>query len=371
MVSKDLTVKKENMYPLSVCIITKDDATRLKRCLESLKNCPVEVVVVDTGSKDDTMNVIEKVKAEKPKCRIKTGNFKWIKDFAKAKNYAVSLAENPVIMILDSDEWIVEENFKAVVENLRADTVGRIKRINVYERDGEACENTEWINRVFYKEKFTYKGRIHEQLVNIENKGVSPVLVKTGITIYHDGYGGTKEEVKEKALRNIELLKESISREGEEPYTLYQIGKSYYMYGNCEKAIEYFEKALAFDVDSKLEYVIDMVETYGYALINTNQAERALSLEGVYDEFGASADFKFLMGLIYMNNQKFNQAVEEFLKATEFKECKMKGTNSYLAYYNAGVIMECLGYKEEAIILYNRCEGYYKADERIKEIDKK
>lgn len=66
-------------------------------------------------------------------------------------------------------------------------------------------------------------------------------------------------------------------------------------------------------------------------------------MEGVYEEFGNSADFKLLMGLIYMNYQLFDLAVEEFLKATTYSTARMVGANSYLAYYNAGVMWECLG----------------------------
>ena len=96
-----------------------------------------------------------------------------------------------------------------------------------------------------------------------------------------------------------------------------------------EEAIRYFEKALGYDLNPKLEYVIDMVESYGYALLNTGRVETALQFQGIYEEFGDCADFKFLMGLIYMNNERYEEAVAEFLKATEYKSARMTGTNSY------------------------------------------
>ena len=71
-------------------------------------------------------------------------------------------------------------------------------------------------------------------------------------------------------------------------------------------------------------YVIDMVETYGYALINYGQAEMAFSFESIYDEFGKTADFQFLMGLIYMNNEMYDDAVSEFMKATQHTTCRKK-----------------------------------------------
>ena len=360
--------KPKEIYPLSVCIITKNESHHLERCLNSLAKYPLEVVIADTGSTDDTFDMIKRILSSYPKCNIIVEHFKWINDFAAAKNYAISIAHNDLVMVIDSDEWITSENLKQVINTMNDSLVGQIKRINIYERDGELFENHEWIGRIFNKKFYHYEGRIHEQLVNINNIDAEIKRVKTEVTICHDGYAGTKEDVTNKALRNISLINACILDEGENPYMLYQLGKSYYMIGDYEKSAQCFDKALSYDLNPKLEYVIDMVETYGYSLINSNQSKKALMLENVYDEFGDSADFKFMMGLIYMNNERFDDAVNEFLSATQYKESRMKGTNSFLAYYNAGVIMDCLGYKEEALILYKKCDGYKKAMDRIKEI---
>ena len=95
------------------------------------------------------------------------------------------------------------------------------------------------------------------------------------------------------------------------------------------------------------------------------QAETALFFENIYDEFGDSADFQFLMGLIYMNNARFEDAVREFLKAVKHKECRNKGTNSYAAFYNVGVIYECLGKEKKAREYYRKCGDYEPAKKRL------
>lgn len=66
---------------------------------------------------------------------------------------------------------------------------------------------------------------------------------------------------------------------GASPYTYYQIGKSYYMQKDYEKASEYFEKGLEYDLNPKLEYVQDMVETYGYSLLNQKRIQEMMFLE--------------------------------------------------------------------------------------------
>ena len=158
---------------------------------------------------------------------------------------------------------------------------------------------------------------------------------------------------------------------GQIPYLLYQLGKSYYMLGEYGVACEWFAQGLSFDLNPELEYVIDMVETYGYALINSGQEQTALFFENIYDEFGKSADFQFLMGLIYMKNARFTEAVREFEKAAGHAECRAQGVNSYRANYNIGVIYECLGKKEEALAYYRKCGGYAPAEERIRELGRR
>ena len=93
--------------------------------------------------------------------------------------------------------------------------------------------------------------------------------------------------------------------------------------------------------------------------------EKALMFENLYEEFSYSADFVFLMGLIYMNNAAFQAAANEFVKAKNYPTCNLEGVNSFLADYNIGVIFECLGHIEEAIAYYKKCAGYEKAVNRI------
>lgn len=328
----------------------------------------VEVVVADTGSTDGTLEMLKDIQKKATAMQLVIGHFEWINDFAAAKNYAVSLSSNEYVCVLDSDEWIKEidlaDIYKSIANNPNA--IFRIKIVNVYEREGEQFINNEWINRLYNKNLYEYSGRIHEQLVSINGTGTDK-LVKVPLSIWHDGYGGTEEAIRSKAERNIKLLKEALA-EKEEPYILYQLGKSYYMQKDYATAVEYLGRGLEYDLDPRLEYVIDMVETYGYALINSNQADKAIFFENIYEEFGDCADFKFLMGLIYMNNYRFEDAIKEFEKATRYKECRMEGSNSYLAYYNAGVIRECLGDVASAKKYYLKCGSYKKAQDRLSKL---
>lgn len=396
---------------ISVCIIVKNEQNNIEHCLKCLTPYMPEIIVVDTGSTDNT-------KAIASQYTDRVYDFSWINDFAAAKNFAISKATNSYVMVLDSDEFIESLDIQKLQEELQKhpDQVGRIFRRNVFERNGTQQENTEWINRIFSKEQFHYEGCIHEQVTAINGEAYK--TYQAPVVILHTGYDLPEGERKQKAERNIILLRQELQRlliaflqkadlsdnvnktfvpveseydekqcvnkilsiieagddlsdtlqhEEQLPYILYQLGKGYYMAENYAEACAYFSCALSFDLNPKLEYVIDMVETYGYALINNGQASDALFFESIQNEFGNTADFQFLMGLIYMNNARFEEAVAAFLKATKYKESRNVGANSCMAFYNIAVIYECLGMMDEAKRYYEMCGEYGPAEERLKE----
>lgn len=131
------------------------------------------------------------------------------------------------------------------------------------------------------------------------------------------------------------------------------------MVNDYENACKYFAKALEFDVDENLEYVNKLVEAYEYSLINTKQYNMAHSLLQVtYDSFAHTADYHFMAGLIYMQLAKFENAIDEFLLATQSNRVRVVGANSYKALYNIGVIYECLGNKDIVKKYYKKCALY-------------
>lgn len=371
---------------LSVCIITKNEEQNIRRCLECLKPTGFELIVADTGSSDRTKEIAAEF-------THKVYDFPWCDDFAAAKNFAISKSSQTYVMVIDSDEFLEEIDIPALTALLQKypHRAGRILRKNSFTRKGIRQENKEWLNRIFPKDEFHYEGRIHEQVVALD--GSNYETYQAPVTLLHTGYDLTLEQRKQKARRNIILLEKELERletesvradvdrntlpdsktagrrqqtEEQLPYILYQLGKSYYMAEEYERACDYFSKGLSFDLNPKLEYVVDMVETYGYALLNSGQAQTALLFENIYEEFGGSADFQFLMGLIYMNNARFEEAINEFLKAASKKECRTTGVNSYSAYYNIGVIYECLDRREQAKTYYKKCGDYEPALTRLR-----
>ena len=130
------------------------------------------------------------------------------------------------------------------------------------------------------------------------------------------------------------------------------------MIGDMDTACKWFGDGLTFDLDPTLAYVQAMVISYGHALLQTGQAEKALQFINIYDNFSSSADFVYLMGLIYKENKYYAQAIHEFKKALGFEFANQDGVNSFLAYYQLGEILASIGETESAIKFFKMCGEY-------------
>lgn len=123
------------------------------------------------------------------------------------------------------------------------------------------------------------------------------------------------------------------------------------------------------DLNPRLLDVVWLVVRYGYALIRTGKLERALDLASCWDDLEYNADYCYIMGLIYMKNGMIEKAVTAFLEATQKNFAMDKGVNDYLAYFNLGVVYECIGQNDMAEQYYMKCENYEPAKQRLKEMN--
>lgn len=346
------------MIPISVCMIAKNEEQNIDKCLAPLKDMGFELVIADTGSTDKTRLLASRYTDH-------VYDFKWNNDFSAARNFSISKAANDWILVVDFDEHLEKADLQNLLffTNSREREIGTITRHNPCNLlSGQSSLMTEQVARFFNRKYHHYQGIIHEQVFPMD--GSDPIYSPINISFYHHGYE-EESSLMQKADRNLKLLLSALDKNPNDPYLLFQTGKCYQILKDYHSACDYFDAGLSYDVDPALTYVQDMVESYGYCLLELKNYQAALSLSNVYELFSSQADFVFLMGLVYMNNALFEQAVAEFQKAASMKSGKTTGINSYMPNYNIGVIYECTGRRKEAINYYSRCENYAPALDRL------
>lgn len=350
------------MNKISLCMIVKNEEYNLKGTLKSVSAFVDEIIIVDTGSTDRTKDIARSFTE-------KVYDFKWINDFSAARNFSLEKAENDWVLILDGDETIIEfdrNSLDKFIGSSQVNTIGRIKRVNNFNDGDEEKVYIERVNRFFNKTYYHYSGKIHEQVTPIYRNNKFGNMIPIDIIADHIGYTEQIINKTNKIDRNISLLKEMLKDDPEDIYLYYQLGKSYYMGKDFNKAYDSFEIAInKIENNYNLEYVQDLIESYGYTLLKLQKYEEAMNILKYRKYYVNSPDFLFLNGLILMNNGLFEQSAESFLNCLECKEGKILGINSYLPLYNVGVIFECVGFKNEAMEYYLKCGEYKRAKERI------
>lgn len=347
------------MIPISVCIITKNEAEHLDRCLNSLKPYPFEIVVVDTGSTDNSKEVALKY-------TDKVYDFEWVNDFSAARNFSISRASHNVILALDTDEAIVELDLEKaeqlIEENPKA--IGMVSRLDYFDVDGERHCQTSIIERLFNRKYYRFDRPIHEIIVPIGN--IPPTYYDLPITADHFGYIGTKEKLYEKAMRDINLLLPEIEKYPDEPYYYFQMAQSYILMREHERALEYFKMAIERNPSPIEDYTRILVCNYGNMLLDAGKHEEVLPLLSFYEHYSNNSDYLCMIGLMYLHMGKQLKALPEFVKALSAPK-RDSVENRVISYY-IGYIYEFFGQKDTAREHYLRCGEFEPALEALQRL---
>lgn len=186
---------------ISACTIAKNEALNIGKSIESYKDYVDEIIIVDTGSIDETAEIAEKLGA-------KVLKFEWKNDFSAAKNYAIDNATGDWILFLDADEWFeadTAKNLKGVIEHtINSNYNSAACKLVNFSTETEIMETGTTI-RIFKKaDNIRFIRPIHEVLADINTNIALPGLFSDKLVINHSGY--MTSILEKKAKRNKMLL---------------------------------------------------------------------------------------------------------------------------------------------------------------------
>lgn len=211
-------------------MIVKNEEEHLARALDSIKNIATEIIVVDTGSIDKSVEIAK---------RYTTNVFEilWPNDFSKARNESIKHATCDLIMWMDADEVLTTQGVREL-EYYRntlnpKDEAILSARIRSYTPTGDRYSNA---LRIFTNHHGIYfSGVVHEQPT-----GKSAKLIETKIVFHHYGYNLDKDAMVDKNNRNLSLLRRYVLSDPNNAYAHFTYAQSLALDGQLGTALDHF-----------------------------------------------------------------------------------------------------------------------------------
>ena len=318
MSTKGINLNPENRNPksnsnptLSLCMIVKDEEKFLPTCLESIKDHVDEIIIVDTGSTDRTVEVATKYNA-------KIYHHPWENSFSKARNYSLSYATCDWVLILDADEEVEKEDACRLREVIRDNEVNVIKLPVFYKHKGGKNLSVSCSERIFKNYLgIHYVGIVHNQLI------YSGIDKNVNIRLNHYGYHQGEEQMEKKFKRTSTLLKQQIKDDPESPMPHNYLAISYLdrkRNDECVKealeAIRLFEAQKSNSQHRLLSYYTVCVAYYRMNDLNNAEKYALKAIEFHPDYLDAHC---ILTSIYFLRKEyyKCEKATENFLRLLE------------------------------------------------------
>jgi glycosyltransferase involved in cell wall biosynthesis len=220
------------MPRLTLSMIVKNEERYLRECLESVKDLVDEIVIVDTGCTDNTLSIAKEFGAN-------IFQFKWVNDFAAARNFALSKSTGDWIFYMDADERLDPKSAYDIKSSLEKKIkFGFYCTVQNMDTDESRDNSFHYIRFFFNSQGIEFRGKVHEQIEESLIKNEYQLL-NSNIIIKHIGYNISKEEKQKKAQRNLELLIEEYKNDCS-AYYAFQLGNTYKVLKDYDNAKKYY-----------------------------------------------------------------------------------------------------------------------------------
>jgi tetratricopeptide (TPR) repeat protein len=220
---------------ISLCMIVKDEERTLARCLDSVQDLVGQIVVVDTGSADQTRRIAASYGAE-----VSSFDFTFV-DFAAARNHALAGARGRWILVLDADEALFPADVPLIRDLAAGDANAGYYFRRLNGRVGTDGETTDHVVRLFpNRPDYRYKGRVHETVDGAILAGGGR-LVRTAIRIHHD-FAPDPDARRQRNLWYIGILNEEIAAHPQDDSRLDFLAAEYHQLGMWQQAAAVTER---------------------------------------------------------------------------------------------------------------------------------
>lgn len=317
-------------HTLALVMIVRNESRCIQRCLASVAGLVDQVVVLDTGSSDDTVALARAAGAE-------VSHFTWVDDFSAARNAALALSHCDWNLVLDADEAL--DPGAPTLEALKAlrqttpDFVGRIEVCSAFEtaapgQTANRQHTSSWLSRAL-PAGARFEGVVHEQVTAHWPRVDLPIRVS------HDGY--LPAQMPGKQGRNARLLAAALQRSPSDPYLHYQWGKDHEVRDAFDVAAQAYRQAwqgVSAMAPRSPPWRHDLLLRLLFVLKATGQLDEAISLaDAQLPHWTDSPDFFFVLGDVLLEQaMRHPDAASELVPLVEqaWQQCLVIGENPTL-----------------------------------------
>ena len=220
---------------LSVCMIVKNEAETLPTTLASVRPVADEIIIMDTGSTDDTIAVAEQHGA-------KVLPFAWCNDFSAARNASIDAATGDWILYIDADERLPETEYGKIREVIANPDIMAVNlSLHTPEDAGQVLETTTIdYCRLFRRDsRIRLEGRIHEQVLPSINR-IGGRVLRSDIILEHWAYHRSAQKDTERADRNMRMLREILQEDPADVFVRFYYAKTLRLLQRNDDAVREF-----------------------------------------------------------------------------------------------------------------------------------
>ena len=221
--------------PLSLVLIAKNETSVIARCLDSARSIANEMIVVDTGSSDETVAIAQR-------CGARVINFPWCDDFSAARNVGLEAARGRWIHVLDADEYLPKASLTALQALIDGPPDCAYHLLNKSSSDGGKTGMVGKIVRLFpNRPEIRFEWPVHEQVVTSLNRTGVPIH-DTLIEIIHTGYSSPEINAA-KQERNLRILEKATANDPDpHPMALFLQGGALLDLGRISEALDFYRR---------------------------------------------------------------------------------------------------------------------------------
>ncbi len=359
-----------NRATISACMIVKNEEEMLPGCLESIRSWVDEIIIVDTGSTDRTVEIAESYGA-------KVYFQEWTKNFSYHRNFSISKATSDWIFIIDADEEFVLDDLPSL-RQAAAQTEFRLVSFNIFNINKETGQTTSFLHsvRLFKREaNLRYDGIVHNQLMFEPGEKA----LRLGISIHHYGYDLSPEKMKQKLDRSRELLERQLQDDPDNCFVHYNYvqllrsGGSHPDTETCHLMLKHASLAAQLSKnDRKYGQAVELMALHQLATTHISLREYDKARE--YCRQALDIKSNFLDAILSMAHactglKELDQAEEYYHKYLEERKLYDETTEevnliqiyvgaTHLAYYGLGLVSEFKGDFEKAEKYYLEATNY-------------